>query len=240
MTHPNVGDERRAAPELAEGLTLAAFNTECSEAALDALGATLGTYLDIRNVTTGRTVTDDQPPEFAVLHDDVLVDGALVHPGRTDPVADAAAPFRPTDTLFLAGYGDREGLRTLSQRIETLAWRAKAGTLYVGGQQRLAAMDDQWELYASIAEEGVAVHVFENAEWVPGDADAFTVHDDSHALAGTWLVAFDGAGNDAAKAALVAEEREPDAYYGVWTVVPELVEEIVGAVVERELTGSRE
>lgn len=234
MTYPNVGGARRATAD-PDGLTLAAFNTDCPEATLETLGETLGAYFDIENVTTGRTVTDDQPEEFVVLHDDVLIDGALVHSARDDAVGEAASAFRPADTLFFAGYGDRDGLRTLSHRIETLAWRAGAGNLSVAGQQRLAMMDDQWGLYASIADAGTTVHVFENAEWVPGDASPFVIHEDRHSLAGTWLVAFDGAGNDAAKGALLAEEREPDSYYGVWTVVPELVDAILECVVEREV-----
>ncbi|WP_435179873.1 hypothetical protein [Halorussus sp. AFM4] len=227
--------ERGVGPEsVPDGLTLAAFNTDCAEAALDALGATLGRYLDIDDVTVGTTLTDEQPEEFAVLHDDVLVGGALVHPGRgDDPIGEVASPFRPSDTLFLAGYGDRAGLRSLSNRIETLAWRAGAGRLYAAGQQRFASMDDQWGIYADAAEAGCEVHVFEEPGYVPGgDGDRFVVHGERHSLAGTWLVVFDGAGNDAAKAAMLAEEREPDSYYGVWTVVPELVDVILKRAVE--------
>ncbi|NHN57878.1 MULTISPECIES: hypothetical protein [Halorussus] len=226
--------ERRVAPEtVPDGLTLAAFNTDCSEATLDALGDTLGRYLDIDDVTVGTTLTDEQPEEFAVLHNSVLVGGPLVHPGRgDDPIGEVVSPFRQSDTLFLAGYGDRAGLRALSNRIETLAWRAGEGRLYAAGQQRFASMDDQWGIYADVAEAGCEVHVFEEPAYVPGD-DRFVVHGERHSLAGTWLVAFDGAGNDAAKAAMLAEERDPDSYYGVWTVVPELVDAIIDRVDER-------
>ena len=233
MTDPDIGDERRVSAEMVpDGLTLAAFNTDCSERDLETLGETLGDYLDVRNVTVGTTVADDRDDEFAVLHDSELVSGALVHSNSGTErsrraVSDAGSPFAPTDTLFLAGYPDREGLRTLSQRVETLAWRAGAGRLYVGGQQRLASMDDQWRLYESIADEGAEVHVFENESFVSGDPESFVVHEGHHALAGTWLVAFDGDGNDAAKAALVAVERDPDSYYGVWTVEPDLVDALV-------------
>lgn len=233
MTDPPVR-ERRVTPEaMPEGLTLAAFNTDCSESTLELLGDSLGRYLSIDDVTVGATLTDEQPTEFAALHDDVLVDGALVHGDQSDALDDAVAAHRPTDTLFLAGYGDLGGLRALSNRVETLAWRAGGGNLYVGGHQRLASMDDQWKLYESIADEGVDVHVFEEAEYVSGDPSRFVVREGEHLLAGTWLVAFDGHGNDAAKAALVAVERDPDSYFGVWTVVPELVDVIVEQVAER-------
>ena len=233
MNEPYVGGERYVASEALDEVTLAAFNTDCPESNLVALGEALGDYLDIENVTVGATLTDDQPGEFAVLHDAVLIDGSLVYPGRDGDAIDAAASaFHPTDTLFLAGYDDREGLRGLSQRIETLAWRTGAGRLYVSGQQRLAMMDDQWGLYASIADNGTEVHVFENPDYVPGDANEFVLHDGRHSLSGTWLVAFDGDGNDAAKGALLAAEREPDTYYGVWTVEPELVDQILLHVVE--------
>jgi hypothetical protein len=224
------GREHRVSPNaVPETLTLAAFNTGCPESSLELLGDALGKYLDIDDVTVGTTLVDDQPAEFAVLHDDVLVDGPLVHPDRNDDSVGPDSTFHPADTLFLAGYGDRSGLRALSNRVEKRAWRAGRGRLYVGGHQRLATMDDQWDLYANIAAEGTEVHVFEDPEYVPVDAPEFVVHGESHALAGTWLVAYDGDGNDAAKAAMVAEEREPDSYYGIWTAVPELV----GVIVER-------
>ncbi|MFC4449403.1 hypothetical protein [Halorussus aquaticus] len=225
--------ERDVAPHaVPDGLTLAAFNTDCSEATLATLGDTLGRYLDIDDVTVGTTLTDERPDEFAVLHDDVLVGGALVHPNRgDDPIGEAVSPFHPSDTLFIARYGDRAGLRALSNRIETSAWRAGEGRLYVAGQQRFASMDDQWDIYADVAEAGCEVHVFEDPAYVPSD-DRFVVHGDRHELAGTWLVVFDGAGNDAAKAAMIVEERDPDSYYGVWTVVPDLVDAIVDRVTE--------
>lgn len=228
--------ERGIAPEVVpEGLTLAAFNTDCTEADLSLLGDVLGEYLGVDDVTVGATTAADQPDEFAVLHDDLLMGGPLVRGDGGEPdseLAAAASAYEPTDTLFLAGYGDHATLRTLSNRIETLAWRAGGGRLSVGGHQRLASMDDQWELYEAIAGEGVEVHVFEEAEYVPTDPSAFVVHGGQHSLAGTWLVAFDGDGNDAAKGALVAVEHEPDSYYGVWTVVPELVDAILDRVAE--------
>lgn len=228
--------ERGVTPEaVPEGLTLAAFNTDRSEADLTTLGDALGDYLDIDDVTVGTTSAADQPDEFAALHDDIFVGGPLVHEAESvDGLEAATSAYRATDTLFLAGYGDRGGLRTLSNRVETLAWRAGRGRLYVAGQQRLASMNDQWELYAGIADEGTEVHVFEEPEYVP-DPDAFEVHGEQHSMAGTWLVAFDGDGNDAAKGVLVATERAPDSYYGVWTVVPEVVDAILDRVVERTI-----
>ena len=233
MTDPPVPERGVAREAVPDGLTLAAFNTDCSEADLATLGDALAEYLDIDDVTVGTTFAADQPDEFAVLHDDVFVGGPLVRASSgDDALAEAASASGPTDTLFLAGYDDRTGLRTLSNRIETLAYRSGRGRLYVGGHQRLGSLDDQWELYAGIADEGTEVHVFEEADYVPTDPSAFVVHGGRHSLAGTWLVAFDGDGNDAAKAALVATERDPDSYYGVWTVVPELVDAILDRVVE--------
>jgi hypothetical protein len=233
MSDPNLGREPRVTPEdVPETLILAAFNTDCPESSLELLGDTLGKYLDIDDVTVGTTLVDDQPAEFAVLHDDVLIDGALVHPGRDADQTGLVSTFDPADTLFLAGDDDRSDLRALSNRVEKLAWRAGRGRLYVGGQQRLATMDDQWDLYAAIAAEGAEVHVFEDPDFVPVDAPEFVVHGESHSLAGTWLVAYDGDGNDAAKAAMVAVEREPDSYYGIWTVVPELVDVIIDRTTE--------
>lgn len=230
MSHPDpfsLDDAaERATPD---DLTLAAFNTDCPADALDTLAESLDEYFDVRNVTDGTTDSSD---EFAVLHDGVLFDGALLHVG--DDVSDVgpATSARPTDTAFIAGYDDREGLRFLSQRIEKLAWRAGTGNLYVTGSQRVSTMDDQWDLYEGIARNGANVHVYDDPNWLPNGGEPFTVHGDSHSLAGTWLVVFDGAGNDAAKGALAVEEREPNSYYGLWTIEPEIVDRIGERAIE--------
>lgn len=233
MTYPHVGGQRQTTTEsVPDGLTLSAFNTDCDDAALETLADTLAQYLDIEEATTGSTVTDAQPDEFLTIHNGVLIDGTLVHSDREEEAIEAAGSmFQPTDTIFFSGYHDHERLRALSQRVEKQAWRAGAGSLYTVGQQRLSTMEDHWGLYASIAEQGTEVHVFEDEAYVPGDSDQFTIHEDTDGLAGTWLVAFDGDGNDAAKGLLLVEERDPDQYYGVWTIEPDLVDEILAQAV---------
>ncbi|WP_158057712.1 hypothetical protein [Halorussus halophilus] len=233
MTFPHVGGQQATTTEsVPDGLTLSAFNTDCSDAALDTLAGTLAQYLDIEDVTTGSTVTDAQPDEFLTLHNGVLIDGTLVHSEREQEDIEATASmFKPTDTIFFSGYHDHERLRALSQRVEKRAWQAGAGNLYTVGQQRLSTMDDHWGLYASIAGQGTEVHVYEDESYVPGDTDQFTIHQETDGLAGTWLVAFDGDGNDAAKGLLLVEERDPDQYFGVWTVEPDLVDEVLSQAV---------
>lgn len=208
-----------------EKLTLAVFNGDYPDDVVEALGEELSAFFNVESVTRGTTGSDTG---FAVLHDDVLIDGPILH--GDDSIADVGGTVmgaQPADTVFVADYNDRQGLRTLSQRIEKKAWWAGEGTLYATGHQRLAMMDDQWDLYETISEAGVDVQVFDEPQWTPANRDAVTVRPEgSHELAGTWLVIFDGAGNDAAKGALVATERGSNTYYGVWSVDPVVVDHL--------------
>ncbi|NHN47468.1 hypothetical protein G9464_07650 [Halostella sp. JP-L12] len=241
MTDADAFGRRRLADELVpDRLTLAVFNSDCSEAVVDALGEELSAFFDVESVTQGETIAGEKR-EFAVLHDDVLLDGPILHGDATvDDLGGAVSGAQPVDTIFIADYGDRDGLRTLSQRIEKKAWWAGEGELYASGHQRLSAMDDQWELYESIADEGTGVTVFESPEWAPTDHPGVTVREEGgHAMSGVWLVLFDGAGNDAAKGALVAVEREPDTYYGLWSVDPTVVDHLRKTAIEASVTTER-
>ena len=51
--------------------------------------------------------------------------------------------------------------------------------------------------------------------------------DDGHELGRFWFVVFDGDGNELRTCALLAEERDPDAFYGFWTYDPALVGRLV-------------
>ena len=46
----------------------------------------------------------------------------------------------------------------------------------------------------------------------------------------------DGAGNDAAKGALVATERGPDSYHGLWPVDPAVVDHLRKTALEASVT----
>lgn len=234
MTDADAFRRRRLADEpVPDRLTFAAFNSDCPESVIDALGEELSAFFDIETVTSGETIAGEKR-EFAVLHDDVLIDGPILHGDATvDDLGGVVSGAQPVDTVFIADYADRDGLRTLSQRIEKKAWWAGEGHLYASGHQRLSAMDDQWKLYESIADEGTGVTVFESPEWAPTDHPDVDVREEGgHALSGVWLVLFDGAGNDAAKGALVATEREPDTYYGLWTVDPSVVDHLQKTALE--------
>lgn len=210
------------------------FNTECPPEVLEDLGKTLSGCFDIQDVTVGQSMADPDD-EFAVVHNGELFDGAVLHTDEslTDVSATLVSEFS-LDTLFIAGYGDRDGLQVLSQLVEKRALRAGGGTLYATGHQRFSLMDDLWRLYEQIADAGVDVHVFDDPQWSEADSDAVTVHS-SPGLADTWFVVFDGAGNGAAKGALYVVEREPDTYYGLWTVEPAVVDELLSCTVKTRM-----
>jgi hypothetical protein len=241
MTDGDIFRQRRLDSDtVPERLTLAVFNSDCPDGVVAALGEELSPFFDVESVTTGETLTD-RDPEFAVMHDDVLIDGPILYGDRS--VADVGGTVmgaQPADTVFVAGFDDRDGMRTLSQRIEKKAWWAGDGTLYATGHQRLSMMDDQWNLYESIADTGVNVTVFDQPEWTPGNQEHVTVRPEgSHAMTGTWLVVYDGAGNDGAKGALVATERGSNTYYGLWSVDPAVVDHLRERATEVEPQSGR-
>lgn len=129
-------------------------------------------------------------------------------------------------TLF-SSYDRRQMLAT-TREIEDRAWRADAGTLYVGFQ-RPAALRSQRPVYERFARErAVSVRAFVADEWDgTGPTGAEVVSGVAGEIGRFWFVVFDGAGRDPDKCGLVAEERAPGEYYGFWTYDPGLVDELV-------------
>lgn len=116
---------------------------------------------------------------------------------------------------------DRSDLLSASREIEDLAFRRGAGELHAGFQ-RSDAIDAQQSVYERLAETELSIYLY-----VPPDdqstptVEGATLHtEDTPELARTWFVAFEGADGDVCT--LVAEEREPNQYTGVWSYDPNI------------------
>jgi hypothetical protein len=94
-----------------------------------------------------------------------------------------------------------------SREIEDRAWRAGTGQLHAGFQYFTALATQQ------------SVHAESAAE-----------------ITDTWFVAFDGGDTPSDKCALLAEEREQDAYYGFWTYDPDIVDDVLSHLTEQYAT----
>jgi DICT domain-containing protein len=127
------------------------------------------------------------------------------------------------DTVFSSL--DRRQLLATSREFEDRAWRVGTGRLDVGFQQ-LSKVRPQRKVYTALCERGLDVHLYGVADWLPSFDSGVTVHTDGAGLADVWFMAYDGGAQPEQACGLVAEERSPGSFTGVWTYDPERVEQI--------------
>ena len=223
------------------GYTLTIANYDGGDEVL----AEIREYMERLNVSTQTaTLSTDWPANAALLHrgEDVLA---------ATPVAELHNAIGleaiEADTELLAGVtpellehvhrseyavenGGKLEMVKISRLIETRALETGAGELHTGFQRidRVADELGTRQLYESIAEAGVEVHLYGEPGSVPRE-ELYTLHTGADPeLAKSWFVVHDGAGQPARKAALVSEERAPERYTGFWTYQPELVDSVTG------------
>ena len=213
---------------------LAVFNT----IEPDQLREELAAYFETRNVQvrTERTASG-RPVEVAVLSTDGevlevldadLLRGLLDHSPDTLGVADTA--YEPllrhlNEPTFTAC--DTGRLRYTAREIEDRARRMGRGQVHTG-LQRCSVIGDQRGVYTDLAARGLDVHAYAVADVPPPELEGVRVHTaETDEIATTWLVVYDGGGDDAQKTALLAEERGTGRFCGVWTYDPEIVDAAV-------------
>jgi len=213
--------------------TLTVFNAD--EADVDALRD----QFHDRNLTVFDERTPSGKPEaFVVLGEDgeFVTAVALEELLRQDP--DAKSPefededYRPIldnlDETMFTSY-DIGQMVAASREIEDRAWRIGEGTLH-SGFQYLSIFDEQMDVYGRLADReqlNVQAYAYPDAE-VPDHDTELTIHvERSDEIERSWFVAYDGAGVDVNKCALLAEERDPRSFYGFWTYDPETVDWII-------------
>lgn len=201
-----------------------------------------------RNVRVVTASTASGPPDYAVLADGDRVLSTtslseLVPDGGTPRTpAFAARPYRPIldelDETTFTSY-DAGRMLAASREIEDRAWRM-GGTLYAGFQ-RYSRLEPQLSVYEQLGSRpdlDVTAFGYPDAE-LSDHGDAFDVVPDGGAeMRNVWFVAHDGGGDDDAKSALVAEEREPRRFYGFWTYDPATVDYVFDHVNDASLGGS--
>lgn len=122
-----------------------------------------------------------------------------------------------------------------SHEFEDRAYRVGEGTLRVSFQS-LSIFRSQRARYETLASDtALDIHVYGQADWEPPTIPGITFHPlTDTALEQVWLLAFDAAGDDQNKCALVAEETVNGPFRGLWTYSPRLVDDIMTAVVAVE------
>lgn len=196
----------------------------------------LRSFFDSQNVTITTDETPDGiPKSFGVLSQDeefltaididVLDD--LVGP-ETSPTAIGSEPaynelLSELDDTTFTSY-DRQQMLYTTREIEDRAWRAGRGRLIAGFQNR-HALEAQVDEYEQLAQKDLTIDVFSAVQDAPS-IHGVTVHPThSDEIKQSWFVAFDGAGMDIYKCALLAEERD-GSFYGFWTYDPDTVDRI--------------
>jgi DICT domain-containing protein len=140
------------------------------------------------------------------------------------------------DGTTFSSYDARQMVAT-SREIEDRAWRARAGQLHAGFQY-FSALASQEAVYTRLAERDLDIHVYAAPDGAEVELpEGVTIHDESAAeITDSWFVVFDGGGTPSDKCALLAEERQPDAYYGFWTYDPTIVDDILAHLTEQYVT----
>lgn len=190
-----------------------------------------------------RRTPDGVPRDFVVLHrkgeflaadrfEDVHT-AAMGREAVASPDSLETMPY-PTvldavDHTIFEGY-DKSTMIGISRGVEQFAWRAAEGEIHAGFQ-RLSLIDQQREIYESLADRGVGVHVYGQA-----DTDArtqnFTTHAyDDEEITRSWFVVFDR--DDGPRRGLLAWERVPGDFHGFWTTRDEPIDAVLARVRER-------
>ncbi|MFO7925808.1 MAG: DICT sensory domain-containing protein [Halobacteriota archaeon] len=225
--------------------TLTVFNAE------EETITTLREQFHDRNLSVfGEHTPSGKPEAFTVLADgDEFVTAAAIDTildpeieTRADPAAHTAGrktepgfegdAYRPIldhlDETMFTSY-DIEQMVAASREIEDRAWRIGKGSIH-SGFQRLSILAGQMDIYEQLAEKrDLDVHAYAAPDAdVPDHDTDLTIHvERSDEIERTWFVAYDGAGIDVNKCALLAEERESRSFYGFWTYDPSTVDWII-------------
>jgi hypothetical protein len=208
----------------------------------DALVAELREYFASQQVVVKEGTAVGGPAGFATLSEDDRLLTAIDLDDLSTPFAggdDLNAAFQTLlehlDGTTFSSYDTGQMVAT-SREIEDRAWRAGAGQLHAGFQY-FSALASQESVYSRLAERDLDVHVYAAPDGTEIDLSGVTVHAESVTeITDTWFVAFDGGDTPSDKCALLAEERQPDAYYGFWTYDPGIVDRILTHLTEQYVT----
>lgn len=213
----------------------------------DATVAELREFFEVQNIAVRRGhVEGEAPGDFVVLHQEgeAVAVSTLRNLRGSLFLADPQSGFEPgsfgTDegpdvlnslgnTTFSVDCEGRTLLTGISNYIGELAFRAGAGTLHSGIRRLSALAEDpsRTTLYRRVADAGVETHVYGDRDADLPDLPGVSVHTPgTEEVARTRFDVFDGAGDDAGKAAMVAIEEDRDSFRGFWTFEAGIVDRI--------------
>lgn len=195
------------------------------------------------SLTTDRTESG-RPRDVAVLETDgrfLAADslGALqryVEGWREGDTPDVrTAPPSVVDAMAETRFESYDKRRMIhaSRIVEFRGWNVGEGELHAGFQD-LSKIDFQTNVYRNLDRKGLDVHVY--GEGDPESVGAakdmgLRVHEsDDEEVLRHWWVAYDGDGDDAQKSLLLAQERDPNEFYGFWTDDPSVVDETIDRI----------
>lgn len=145
---------------------------------------------------------------------------------RSETNGDLSELFDFLDGTLFTSFSRRQML-AVSREIEERAWRVDAGSLCVGFQNA-AAVTAQAAIYDRFARHsGVDTQLFIEDGMAERVDESIAVVSGGEEIGRFWFLLFDGGGADQSKCGLLAEERDPDQFYGFWTYEPEIVDEII-------------
>ncbi|MFC6836104.1 DICT sensory domain-containing protein [Halomarina ordinaria] len=207
--------------------TLTVFNAD------EDVVESLREHFSDRNVVVEQGDAAGGPSDYVVLSKDEEFLTAASVEQVLNPRRDARPYFehdggRPIldhlDETMFTSYDTRQ-MVSASREIEDRAWRIGAGELHAGFQ-KLSVLETQLDVYEQLGDRpNLDVHAYAYPDVDFPDHESFTVHvERSKEVERSWFVIYDGAGVDANKCALLAEEREPRRFYGFWTYDPDTVD----------------
>lgn len=204
----------------------------------DTIRDDLETYFETQNVRVAAGQTASGTPEdIAVLSDEsavlAVVDVSMLRQLLEEETSGAGELgiadekygriLRHLKETTFTSYDTRQ-LFYASREIEDRARRTGRGSIHAGFQQ-CSIMGEQRAVYTDLARRGVSVHAYGVPDVSPPDLGPGRIHAvRTDEIAETWFVVFDGGGSDAQKTALLAQERDDNTFYGIWTYDPGLVD----------------
>ncbi|WP_136718396.1 DICT sensory domain-containing protein [Halorientalis salina] len=216
---------------------LALFNIDAS----DSIHEQLQTFFETQNVRISSYQTPSgSPRDIAVLSTDEEVLALVAvetlrklvnqSPSSGDATGVSDAEYEHIlghlkETTFTSF--NTEQMHHASREIEDRARRIGSGTIHAGFQQ-CSLMTAQQEVYTTLAQHGLKVHMYGVPDVTPPAIDGGYVHTaEIDEIAQMWFVVFDGGGNETQKCALLAEERDKNSFYGTWTYDAKIVDSVL-------------
>jgi hypothetical protein len=186
-----------------------------------------------------RSTLDELLQSVLLINSDLYKTGAI---DLTDVALPAVLEGLDEIPFRLRGYpaSNKEKLLLIiiSRVIERIAVESGGGTLRASFQ-RLSRLKDEkgtYDVYETLSNSGVDVHIYGVDDVDPSELPPVTVHTgSSYPYRRSWFVVFrppEGT-TTADHVALVAIEDEPNVWDGFWTFRPELVSQIDTHIAER-------